>query len=272
MTVAYIADGINPNNAGFIRKNGKSSIIDYKDFYGDGLNAVTSGAEAFGDASAVSAQGNVVYDVADYANPSVVSFPGGHCYIRIVGVAPGANVVALKAGSELLPNSAILQAIDYAVTTDHVNVINESFGSNVYPDSGARQTIQLFNDNAVKAGVTVTESTGDAGVTGTIGANSTDPLVISAGASTDSRIYAQTGYALADRVRQRLVAGQQHLLVVLGRDHPGPVARSMSRHPVRPTGPCATTAASSSAARRSATRTTRWPTSRPSAAPASPRR
>jgi hypothetical protein len=195
--VAFIADGINPNNKGFIRKNGKSAIVDYKDFYGDGPDAVTSGAEAFGDASAIAAQGNAVYDVADYANPNVVSFPGGHCYIRVVGVAPGADVVALKAGSELLPNSAILQAIDYAVTVDHVNVINESFGANIYPDTSARNTIELFNDNAVKAGVTVTTSTGDAGITSTIGNPATDPNVISAGASTDSRLYEQTGYALA---------------------------------------------------------------------------
>jgi hypothetical protein len=197
--VAFIADGINPNNSGFRRTDGTSSIVDYKDFYGDGPNAVTSGAEAFGDASAISAQGNVVYDVANFANPSVVSFPGGHCYIRIVGVAPGADVVALKAGSELLPNSAILQAIDYAVSTAHVDVINESFGANVYPDSGARNTIELFNDNAVAAGVTVTTSTGDAGITSTIGNPATDPNVISAGASTDSRLYEQTGYALATR-------------------------------------------------------------------------
>jgi hypothetical protein len=195
--VAFIADGINPQNEGFIRSNGTSSIVDYKDFYGDGPNAPTSGAEAFGDASAVSAQGNVVYDVADFSNPNVVSYPGGHCYIKVVGVAPGADVVALKAGSELLPNSAILQSIDYAVSVAHVNVINESFGANLYPDSGARNTIQLFNDQAVKAGVTVTASTGDAGITSTIGSPSTDPLVISAGATTDARLYEQTGYALA---------------------------------------------------------------------------
>ena len=129
--VAYIADGINPQNAGFIRKDGTSAIVDYQDFYGDGPNAPSSGAEAFGDASAVAAQGNVVYDIAKFANPNVVTYPGGHCYIRIVGVAPGASVVALKAGSELLPNSAIIQAIDYAVTVDRVDVINESFGGNI---------------------------------------------------------------------------------------------------------------------------------------------
>ncbi len=199
VTVAYIADGINPQNAGFIRTNGKSAIVDYQDFYGDGPNAPTGGAEAFGDASSIAAQGNVVYDVADFANPNVVSFPGGHCYIKIVGVAPGANVVALKAGSELLPNSAILQSIDYAVSVDHVNVINESFGGNVYPDNGSRNTIALFNDQAVAAGVTVTSSTGDAGITSTIGSPATDPNVISVGASTDSQIYDQTGYALATK-------------------------------------------------------------------------
>ena len=197
--VAYIADGINPNNAGFLRKNGTSAIVDYQDFYGDGPNAPTGGAEAFGDASAVVAQGNVTYDVADFANPAVVSYPGGHCYIRIVGVAPGATMVALKAGSELLPNSAILQAIDYAVSVQHVDVLNESFGANLIPDSGARNTIQVFDEQAVAAGVTVTVSTGDGGITGTIGNPSTSPLLISAGAITDSRLYEQTGYALATR-------------------------------------------------------------------------
>jgi hypothetical protein len=195
--VAYIADGINPDNAAFRRANGKSAIIDYKDFYGDGPDAPTGGAEAFGDASAVVAQGHVTYDVAAFANPSVVTYPGGHCYIRIVGVAPGASMVALKAGSELLPNSAILQAIDYAVRVQHVDVLKESFGANVFPDSSAKNTIELFNDQAVRAGITVTVSTGDAGITSTIGNPSTDPNVISTGATTDARVYEQTGYALA---------------------------------------------------------------------------
>jgi hypothetical protein len=192
--VAYIADGIDPNNPDFIRPDGSHVITDYKDFSGDGPNAPTSGAEAFGDASGIAAQGTVVHDLSQFVNPAAVTLPAG-CNVRIVGVAPGASIVAIKAGGELLPNSAILQAIDYAVTVSHVDVINQSFGANVYPDSGARNTIELFDDQAVAAGVTVVASTGDGGVTSTIGNPATDPNVISAAASTDSQGYAQTGYA-----------------------------------------------------------------------------
>jgi hypothetical protein len=191
--VAYIADGIDRDNPDFIRPDGQHAIIDYQDFSGDGPNAPTGGGEAFGDASAIAAQGTVTYDLADFVNPAYPLPPG--CNIRILGVAPGADIVAIKAGGEFLTNSSILQSIDYAVTTDHVDVINESFGLNEFPDDSNRNTIELFNDQAVAAGVTVVESTGDGGVTGTIGSDAQDPHVISAAASTDSQLYAQTGYA-----------------------------------------------------------------------------
>lgn len=193
--VAYIADGIDPNNPDFIRPDGSHAVVDYQDFSGDGTAAQTGGAEAFGDASAVIAQGRQAYDLSQFVNPSH-PLPKG-CTIRIKGIAPGASLVALKAGGQLLPNSAILQSIDYAVSVAHVDVLNESFGSNVTPDSGAHDTISLFNDLAVAAGVTVTVSSGDAGINGTIGTPATDPAVIAAGASTDSQLYAQTGYAAA---------------------------------------------------------------------------
>ncbi|MQS10953.1 S8 family serine peptidase [Streptomyces kaniharaensis] len=193
--VAYIADGLDPNNPDFIRADGSHAVVDYQDFAGDGINAPTGGAEAFGDASAVIAQGRQVYDVSKFVNASH-PLPAG-CNIRVRGLAPDADLVALKAGGEVMSNSSILQAIDYAVRVSHVDVLNESFGGNVTPDSGAHDTIALFNDQAVKAGVTVAVSSGDAGLSGTIGTPATDPNVIAVGASTDNQNYQQTGYAAA---------------------------------------------------------------------------
>jgi len=191
VTVAWIADGLDPGNPDFIR-NGKSIFTDYVDFSGNGPDTQTGGEEAFGDASMIAAQGNETYDLSTYNNPA---YPlPKNCDIKIEGMAPGASLIGLKAGGEFLANSAVLQSIDYAITHG-TNVINESFGANVYSDNNARDTIQLFNDAAVRHGITVTVSTGDAGISGTQGSPSTDPNVISAGASTDFQSYEQTGYA-----------------------------------------------------------------------------
>ena len=191
VTVAWIADGLDPGNPDFIR-NGKSIFKDYVDFSGTGPDTQTGGEEAFGDASMIAAQGNETYDLSTYNNPA---YPlPKDCDIKIEGMAPGASLIGLKAGDEFLANSAILQSIDYAITHG-TNVISESFGANVYSDNNARDTIQLFNDAAVRHGITVTASTGDAGISGTQGSPSTDPNVISAGASTEFQSYEQTGYA-----------------------------------------------------------------------------
>ena len=191
VTVAWIADGLDPDNADFIR-GGKSIFKSYVDFSGNGPGTQTGGEEAFGDASMIAAQGNQTYDLSNYVN---AAYPlPKNCDIKIEGMAPGASLMGLKAGGQLLANSAILQSIDYAITHG-ANVINESFGGNVYSDDNARDTIQLFDDAAVRHGITVTVSTGDAGISGTQGSPSTDPNVISAGASTDFQSYEQTGYA-----------------------------------------------------------------------------
>ncbi len=193
VTVAFIADGLDINNPDFIRPNGQHVFIDYKDFSGEGTNVPTGGEEAFGDAGSIAAQGREVYDVANYG-PHAVSSP---CKIRVEGVAPGASLVGLDIfGSEDAGfNSSFLQAIDYAVAVDHVNVLNESLGSNFYPDDQASlDVIKQANDNAVAAGTTVTVSSGDAGVTSTIGTPSTDPNVLSMGATTTYRVDLQDGY------------------------------------------------------------------------------
>ncbi|QHA02360.1 S8 family serine peptidase [Streptomyces broussonetiae] len=191
--VAYIADGLDPDDPDFIRPDGTHAVVDHQDFSGDGWDAPSGAAEAFGDASAMIAQGRQSYDLSKFVNPTH-PLPAG-CNIRIEGFAPDASLVALKAGGTTFPNSAILQSIDYAVSVAHVDVLNESFGSNITPDSGAHDTITLFNDEAAAAGVTVTVSSGDAGINSTIGTPSTDPHVISTGASTDNQSYLQTGYA-----------------------------------------------------------------------------
>ena len=190
--VAFIADGLDTKNQEFIRPNGSKVFVDYKDFSGDGPKAPTDGGEAFGDAGSIAAQGTGVYDVSNY-NPIPLDQP---CKVRIEGVAPGSSLVGLNVfGTDADAfDSVFLQAIDYAVTVDHVNVINESFGGNPFPDTPTLDLIDLANDEAVAAGVTVVVSSGDSGITNTIGSPATDPAVISAGASTSYQLYAQDGY------------------------------------------------------------------------------
>ena len=76
----------------------------------------------------IAAQGNNVYNVSNYSDLPL----NRPCYIRIVGVAPGASLVGLDIfGAEDAGfSSSFIQAIDYAVSVDHVNVLNESLGNN----------------------------------------------------------------------------------------------------------------------------------------------
>ena len=132
VTVGFIADGLDINDPDFIRANGKNVFVDYEDFSGEGTNVPTGGEEAFGDASSIAAQGREVYNVAGYGPHAVT----GVCNIRVEGVAPGASLVGLVVfGPRTRATTRrSSQAIDYAVATDHVNVLNESLGNNYYPD------------------------------------------------------------------------------------------------------------------------------------------
>ena len=120
-------------------------------------------------------------------NPAQAArLPAGGCWVRIVGAAPGADVLVLKVlpQSDAITISAILQAIQYAVTSG-AEVINESLDFSNFP----RTSLDVVNDAddaAVAAGVTVVVAAGDAGGTNTLGDPADDPEVISVGATTTS--------------------------------------------------------------------------------------
>jgi hypothetical protein len=187
--VATFADGLDPDNPDLIR-NGQRVIADYEDFSGDGLNAPSGAAEAFGDVSSVAAQANVTYDISQFVNPAH-PLPA-NCNIKVRGIAPGATLDVMKVfgNANNAFNSTILEGLDYALTVDHPDVFSESFGGYPIPDSTQDLTRQ-FNEQAVAAGATVVESSGDSGVESSPSSASSDPDVISAGASTTYRNYAQ---------------------------------------------------------------------------------
>jgi subtilisin family serine protease len=189
--VGIIADGIDPNNPDLIRAGGQHVIFDYQDFSGFGPGAPTDGREAFLDAGTIASQGNQTYDLSGFVNPAHPLPP--NCNIKIEGIAPGASLAVLNvAGSNAgFFNSQIIQAVEWAVLHDHVNVLNESIGGNPIPNT-QDDPVALADQAAVAAGVTVVASSGDAGPFNNIGSPATTPGVIAVGGTTTYRVYRQT--------------------------------------------------------------------------------
>jgi subtilisin family serine protease len=189
--VGIIADGIDPNNADLIRPGGQHVIFDYRDFSGYGPTAPTDGRESFLDAGTIASQGNLTYDLSNFVNPAHPLPPG--CTIQIKGIAPGASLAVLNVQGSAAGffNSQIIQAIEWAVLHDHVNVLNESIGGNPIPNT-QDDPVALADQAAVAAGVTVVASSGDAGPFNNIGSPATTPGVIAVGGTTTYRVYRQT--------------------------------------------------------------------------------
>jgi hypothetical protein len=179
----------NPN---MIRPDGQHVIIDApnpnENVYSDEFN---------GDVSTIAAQGTVTYTYASQLPYSSIS---ASCTFRIVGDAPGASLLSTgyfsdtnSQGQIVAPESQVIAGLQQAVS-EGVNVVSESYGYGALP--GANDDLLApTNDAMVAAGVTVVESAGDSGSSGTVEAPADDPNVIDAGGTNDLRLLAQAdGY------------------------------------------------------------------------------
>ncbi len=215
VNVAYIAGHINTTISDFQRNpeyvgpgSPAGAVVSEQNFNGDPAGADSGDLEAFLDMSSIAAQGNVIHDLSQFVNPAH-PLPAG-CDLTITGDAPGATVTGLDVFTDpstgfATTTSNFVQAIDWAVANG-INVINESFGSNPFPQN-ANDAIDMADEAAVSAGVTVVVSSGDAGVTSTTGSPSTDPKLISAGASTTFRSYQQEKFGVINATTPKATNG-----------------------------------------------------------------
>ena len=189
--VGLLFDGIDPNNRDLIRPDGQHVITDYQHFSGQDPSGPTSGLSLF-YAGLIAAQGNQVYDLSKFVNKAH-PLPAG-CNIKIEGIAPGASLAELDGfgNDAAVFNSEIIQAIQYAVTVAHVNVLDEPFGGTPVPNT-QNDPSALADQAAVAAGVVVVSTTGDSGDTDSnINSPGGVPGVIGVGATTSFQAYRQT--------------------------------------------------------------------------------
>ena len=189
--VGLLFDGIDPNNPDLIRRDGQHVIIDNQSFSGEDPGGPTSGLALY-FAGMIAAQGKQTYDLSNYVNKAH-PLPAG-CNIKIEGIAPGASLAALNGfgNDQAVFNSEIIQAIQYAVTVDHVNVLVEPFGGTPVPNTQDDPSA-LADQAAIAAGVVVVAPTGDNGDTRSdINSPGGVQGVIDVGATTAFQSYRQT--------------------------------------------------------------------------------
>jgi Subtilase family len=199
VVVGDIAGSVDPATPELVRADGTGVIGDYQDFTGEGGSVQSEDLESYLDDGMIAAQGDHVYNLQDYM--SATDPLAQPCDIRLEGVSPDVTLDAYKVygADDYTTTSAFLEAINYAVTVDHVNVLNEEGGSFPMPDTSA-DLIKLANTAAIAAGVTITSPSYDAGPENTIWSPSSEPGVLSVGASTTFRSYAQSDTAGYDSI------------------------------------------------------------------------
>ena len=202
--IAVFPDGMDPNLPDF-QRNAHSAITDYRDFTGEGA-APTGGGEAFGDVSSIVSQGQTTYNLDQAINPAFAK-AGGTCDVKVLGVAPGADVDVMKVfgATNVGFTSELLQGVDWAIQQDHVDILSMSFGSAPLPNTAAGDPLSAILKNAMSDGIVVVASTGDSSPSNTEGSPALNPGVIGVAASTSYRVLAQTNlylYYLAQTIHK----------------------------------------------------------------------
>jgi subtilisin family serine protease len=198
VNIAVFPDGMDPNLPDF-QRNGQSAVTDYQDFSGEGTSAQTGGEEAFGDVGSLVSQGNTTYNLDQEINPAFAT-TGGTCDVKVLGVAPGADVDVMKVfgNNNVSFTSVVLQGIDWAIQHDHADILSISFGSFGLPNSAAEQPLAAILENAIGEGTVVVAGTGDSSPSNTESSPALDPGVIGVAGGTSYRIFAQTNFFLYD--------------------------------------------------------------------------
>ena len=144
----------------------------------------------------------------------------------ISGVAPHANIVAYKICDPSCPNSLAVAAVDLAIGTDMVDVINYSIsgGDDPWNDS----VDQAFLD-ATAAGIFVSASAGNTGP-GLATVAHTGPWNSSTAASTHSRIFGNYVDVTAAGGAMNDIPSALGALVTLAADFTGPIKYDAAYH------------------------------------------